>query len=221
VCHHLPRDQLTRDELMSKRLDLTGQRFGRLTVLEELGTRRFASGQSTKMWRCLCTCGRSAVVQQSSLTSGNTKSCGCLGRERRGATSKTHGMSRTAEYKIWCKMKARCLSPAGKHWADYGGRGIKVCARWLNSFEAFYEDMGARPSTSHSIDRINVDGHYEPGNCRWATPYQQTRNKRSNVWVDVNGKRLCMADATKALGVGASCLYQRRHRARAKQSGKN
>lgn len=117
------------------------------------------------------------------LASGNTKSCGCLRRETTslvGLAKKTHGMRDTPEYGVWANMKDRCYNPSSEDYKNYGGRGIKVCERWLNSFENFYEDMGEKPWSKllYSLDRINNDGNYEPSNCRWATVKQQVNNRR-------------------------------------------
>lgn len=150
-------------------IDMTGQRFSRLVVVRQSPLWRHGCAQ----WECLCDCGERVTVNGHTLRNGNTRSCGCLMR--------THGESgpdRSPEYATWKGIKRRCSAPRCKDYKDYGGRGIRVCDRWLNSFENFLADMGRKPSPKHSIDRADNDGNYEPGNCRWATPSEQSKNRR-------------------------------------------
>lgn len=136
---------------------------------------------------CICDCGQRVVVSRDHLRSGHTKSCGCSLKEFVGAAKTTHGKSKTAEYFVWSNMVQRCTNPKKERYPRYGGRGIKVCERW-NVFVNFIADMGPRPSLQHSIDRIDNDGNYEPGNCRWATRKQQQSNNSRTRMVSAFGE---------------------------------
>lgn len=165
---------------MSKVVDLTNHKFGRLTVIE----RKENTKHGASTWLCKCNCGQKTIVRASHLKCGVTQSCGCLNHEKTAKKlieiSTTHGKSRTNEYRIWSGMIHRCSNPSCKSYPDYGGRNIKVCARWAASFESFYLDMGQRPSKDYSLDRMNNDLGYSPDNCRWATRKEQANNTRRN-----------------------------------------
>jgi hypothetical protein len=156
-------------------IDLTGQTFGRLTVVS-----RSVAQRGNSYWNCRCVCGVERRVSLPNLRSGHVRSCGCLSRESRATRSTIHGHARvgarTREYSSWHSMVSRCTNPNIEPYAKYGARGIKVCARWLD-FVNFLADMGERPPNT-SLDRIDNDGNYEPGNCRWATASEQMKNRR-------------------------------------------
>ncbi|MEI8142862.1 MAG: hypothetical protein WCG90_08350 [Chitinophagia bacterium] len=157
--------------------DLTGQVFGQLTVL----ARAENAEDGHSRWLCQCSCGNQKVVQSNNLKK-TTRSCGCLIVERVSKLNLTHGKTHTKEFKTWDSMKQRCENPKNISYKDYGGRGIKVCDRWIDSFENFLADMGEAPSKNHSIDRKDVNGNYEPNNCRWATAKEQRTNQRPRLY---------------------------------------
>jgi len=191
---------------MSNRIEVkSGDSYGRLTVLREVEP-QVSGGQRQRCVECECECGKVGVYRLYSLRNGNTSSCGCLAREmatelghRTGGGKPVHGGTGTLEYQTWQAMKARCANPNSTAWAYYGSRGITVCERWLESFPAFLEDMGRRPSRQHSIHRVDTDGDYEPGNCVWATLEEQARNKRNTVYVEHNGERVVLVEMVASL----------------------
>lgn len=164
---------------MPKPRDLSGVTFGRLTAISHEGW-TVRSGTRFRMWRCLCECGQEITVTTGALTTGNTRSCGCLKRDETRQRRRTHGRSATTLYRIWQSMLARCGNPSKACFVDYGGRGISVCARWRESFESFISDMGERPE-GYTIERANNNGDYEPGNCVWVPRGVQNRNQRRRI----------------------------------------
>ena len=184
---------------------MIGEKFGRLTVDSE--TEPYVWGaKQFKKYICSCECGRVVTVLRSSLVSGCTKSCGCLRRDLAPKKRKTHGMSRTPEYESWKQMKHRCKQDERPRFEHYGGRGISVCERW-GSFENFLSDMGPRPTASHSIDRIDVNGNYEPSNCRWATKKEQQENKRTIRRTEFAGQMRTASEIATLTGIPYYKVY--------------
>lgn len=163
-------------------LNLIGKKYGRLVVVGRV--KRRCNGRSQQLCKCRCDCGKTSLVFLDNLRKGGTKSCGCMRRELAPLHNVIHGetikRNITPEFNAWAGMKARCYTPssAGPQWKDYGGRGIRVCRRWLHSYSNFLADMGRRPTPLHTLDRINSDRNYTPKNCRWATRTVQNRNQR-------------------------------------------
>lgn len=163
---------------MSKAVDLSNARFGRLVVVSRADNK---SGHPA--WNCLCDCGQLKVCLGINLKRGKSQSCGCLRSEITSSRSLKHGHSRgkektSREYATWCSMIGRCETETDTNYHNYGARGIKVCERWRKSFENFLADMGSRPTPTHSLDRKDVNGDYTHKNCRWATKEEQMRNRR-------------------------------------------
>lgn len=159
--------------------DLTGKRFGRLVVVKQAGR----SNSRKVLWLCLCDCGNEKVVMADHLRRGNTKSCGCLMEESRIINNTTHGLSNSNTYNVWRAMKSRCTLPSQKSFPDYGGRGICVCDEWMHSFESYYNYVSKLPhfgEDGYSLDRINNERGYEPGNVQYATRKEQANNRRSS-----------------------------------------
>lgn len=182
-----------------------GDKVGRWTLVSRCRT---AGGRAG--WACLCECGSVGVVVTNKLRSGFSRSCGCLTAEVAGATSASHKMTGTATYRTWASMHQRCSNPKNKRWDDYGGRGIRVCDRW-SLFENFLADMGERPRGA-SIDRIDNDGNYEPGNCRWASSHEQSRNKRTSRMLTLRGVTKCASDWAAQIGCQPTRIFTRLRR---------
>lgn len=186
--------------------DYAGRTFNRLTVIEAAGRTR----HNKPLVLCTCSCGKTATVLLAQLKNGKTKSCGCLHLERTSEAKTTHGESRkTPEYRAWSSMKRRCYNQKTCDWENYGKRGIEVCSRWKHSFENFLEDMGRKPDPSYSIDRIDVNAHYGPENCRWASPRQQANNKTNSRLIEHKGTTRTLAEWTRWSGLPYKVLQKR------------
>lgn len=210
---------------MGKLDDMTGRIFGRLTVTDRAPT---PQGETRAYWLCRCECGAIAAVAGKSLRNGNTQSCGCLAAEwskamganpafiaKRADSRTVHGHKRAGnaspEYKTWLGMKRRCYDPRSKDYPNWGGRGIVVCERWRNNFEAFLEDMGQKPSAEHQIDRFNPNGPYSPDNCRWVPPSTQgAENRRTIIPIVIDGMPFpSISAACRHFGVNKTAVSYR------------
>ena len=185
-----------------RKVDLTGQRFERLTVLCETDP-HICPSRAHVRFLCKCECGAEVKIMARHLVSGRVKSCGCYRRENPHPRLR-HGHARTGKhtptYIIWSGMIKRCTNPKCRSYVRYGGRGITVCDRWKDSFENFLADMGERPE-GKSLDRIDVDGNYEPSNCRWATRIVQANNTRTNILINHEGYEFTMAQLARKYGI--------------------
>lgn len=178
-----------------------GLRFVRLEVIDPTPIKK----NRNHYCLCQCDCGTKKIININEMRRGKVKSCGCLGAI---GGAKTHGKTKTRIYRIWISMKSRCNSPKSGGYEYYGARGIKIHKKW-ETFEGFYEDMGDPPSPLHSLDRINNNGDYELSNCRWATPKQQSRNKRTSRLIEWEGQKLTLADWSERYNLNDSTVLCR------------
>jgi hypothetical protein len=189
--------------------DLGGRRFGRLVVVRQRG-----HSKGHAKWLCECDCGNRTVVFGFKLKRGMTASCGCLRREVTATRNKErtiHGMSHTPNgsvYRIWSGIKTRCFNQKDKAFRNYGGRGIQMCVRWAASFVAFRDDMGPRPS-GYTVERVDNDGHYEPGNCVWIPRAKQAENRRANRVIEYRGKRQHISAWAREVGISPNTMLAR------------
>jgi hypothetical protein len=197
---------------MGKVRDLTGQRFGKLTVIEPVGKDKYTN----VIWRCKCDCGNYHDTVSRSLINGSCKSCGCLNHgEFRGKAIERHGCSKERLYRVWTDVLNRCYDKNKGCYKSYGGRGIAVCEEWRNSYMAFREWAyatgydPAKPGKECSLERIDVDGNYCPENCKWITVQEQAWNKRDTVWLDYRGERITLLDASRIGGICQSTIRNR------------
>lgn len=204
---------------MGKVIDLVGQRFGRLTVLAFEKLKVFPSGKRCAVWRCKCDCGAVVCAKADALKQGHTTGCGCRQKEqlaerarRLGKMRTVHGMEGTQIYHVWRGMKNRCCNPNSEKYKNYGARGIKVCDEWKDDFQAFFDYVSKLEpfgEEGFSLDRIDVNGDYAPGNVKWSTAKEQARNRRNNLLVEYNGRIMTVAQAAQESGIRASVLYGR------------
>lgn len=202
--------------------DLTGQRFGRLTVIAFYEKRKSPCGNTKYMWECQCDCGNHIIVNADNLKSGHVKSCKCLRKEtstdrivQQGRFNIKHGLAGTKIYYAWHSMLERCYNPRNGNFRNYGARGITVCDEWRNDIQAFYKwamqngyDKQAE-GLSCSIDRIDVNGNYEPNNCRWVNQVVQANNRRTNKLFVYKGNTYTMAELARKTGVNYGLLKNR------------
>lgn len=187
---------------MPAALDSTGQRFGRLVATKLVAT-------NERRYACTCDCGNEKVVAGHLLRRGDIRSCGCLRKETGRASLSTHGATGTLTWRRWRSMIARCTIVNGRSYARYGGRGIRVCDRWLASFDNFRADMGECPGAQYTTERNDNDGHYELSNCRWATQAEQNRNTSRAHLLTFNGETLSLTEWGERLGISIRSLLSR------------
>ena len=207
---------------MGKKIDLTGKVFGRLTVLKREPKPEGSKNRHSR-WLCKCSCGETIVTTSDNLLSGGTKSCGCIKKEtsiknimeynnsEHESKNKTHGMTKTRLYDVYGHMRGRCYNKNDKKYPIYDGRGIGMCDEWRDSPESFFawaKDNGYRDDLT--IDRIDVDGDYSPGNCRWATLKEQANNRRNTIFINIGGKAYTLSQASDITGISTKTLWYRK-----------
>jgi hypothetical protein len=186
-----------------------GDKIGKLTFInEDFHQKEITGFQSYRMVVMECFCKRRFITRLSAVRYGKVNSCGCTRKNGLLKRITRHNMSNSSEYSSWESMKSRCLNSNNMFYCNYGGRGIKVCERWMD-FKNFYEDMKNKPNSNYSLDRINVDGNYEPDNCRWVTKDIQDRNKRNSVYLFYNNKKYILSDLAKKFNLNQQTLKSR------------
>ena len=186
-------------------IDRVGQKFNRLTVTSRAENNK----RGLARWKCQCSCGNIVTVISVSLVQGLTQSCGCLHKENTSKATFIHGMAKTPEYRAWAHIVERCTVPNTKGFENYGGRGITICDEWRHDFMAFYRHVGKHPSPKHSIDRIDNDGNYEPGNVRWATSQTQRNNNRRIHNITLHGHTMNIDQWAKFVNIKYSAIWSR------------
>lgn len=186
--------------------DLTGQKFGRLTVIERRGRDKWKNA----IWLCECECGNTKLIAGTHLIKGRSKSCGCLQVEKAKERATTHGLSHSRIYRIWFDMKRRCNQSQNKSYDRYGGKGVKVCDEWTESFQSFYDwSMKNGYTDNLTIDRIDSNGDYSPSNCRWVDEFVQANNRSNNHYITYKGETKTMKQWSDVLGIGYYVLRSR------------
>lgn len=195
--------------------DLSGQRFGRLTVLHQADDYVYPNGKRRTQWECKCDCGKIVIVEQSNLKRGNSKSCGCLDAELKATRSITHGDRYSRLYSIWTNMKDRCNNPRSNTFAQYGGRGISVCKEWDESYQLF-KDWAVSAGYSEtidsyhcSLDRIDVNCGYSPDNCRWVSMKDQANNRRNTLYITYDGETKSLSEWADKINIKYHTLFAR------------
>ena len=202
----VPKEKVARKKNQHYPAFVGGEVFARLTLTS------FSHKQKGQhYWNCVCICGKEAKIRRSSLLAGTTTSCGCRNQEVRGHKThgESHGKNKTLEWNSWLSMIQRCENPRAKEYPCYGGRGIKIDPKWRASYAAFLEDMGRRPTPEHTLDRIDVNGNYEPGNCRWSDWKGQGRNRRNNIMLTYKGVTACLPEWADKVGLTRQSLVNR------------
>ncbi|MCA1029268.1 hypothetical protein LCM23_24975 [Cytobacillus kochii] len=191
---------------MPKPKDLTGQKFGRLTAIKSCGSNKLGK----RTWLCKCECGSEKIIVSGDLSSGRTRSCGCLVSEFTAKRNYKHGKTNSRLFRIWTNMKNRCHQPNNPDYENYGARGISVCEEWFNDFQSFYDwSINNGYVDTLSIDRIDGNKGYYPDNCRWATAKEQARNIRTNVITSINGKYLTLSEIAEKYKVNYDAVKTR------------
>jgi hypothetical protein len=186
-------------------VNMAGVRYGAAVAMRDVGR----TPSSGRLWEFRCDCGTLFSAAGHEARRGSTTCCPACAGAKRAAVKRTHGQTESREYAAWCAMKTRCLNPNGHAFHHYGGRGISICDRWVNSFETFLADMGPKPAGA-TLDRYpDMNGNYEPANCRWATRAEQANNKRNNVRITVNGETKTLAQWASSAGLNESCIRDR------------
>ena len=189
---------------MPSPLDISGCEYGFVTVLGRVKS----TGHNNSVWQCRCRCGTVRTFYKQQLTKYPNVNCGCQTARLLSERHRKHGKSKSLVYKAWAAMKDRCFNPANTHYYAYGGRGISVCDRWRDSFDSFLADMGDRPD-GFTIERIDTNGDYEPGNCRWASRKEQQNNRRCNVRLEIDGVTKTISEWSEYSGVHRSVVVSR------------